>query len=398
MPDTVAIMRADRYEVELVVHALERALSLLALDLPRAGRVLLKPNVLSQNIPAQCTTTHPAVVEAVCGMLSDLGNSIVIGESSAFYQGGHTARAFRTSGIADVAKRFDADLVAFEEGPLKLAKNGGRSALPEILLSALVDDVDAIVNIPKLKTHSFFRMSGAVKNLFGFVPGGAKYEYHFVGGIGVDSFAEKIADVWLQVKPSLSIMDAIRGLDGFGPAAMGSPRNDGLLLVAQNPWALDWIAAICMGFVPEDLPGCAVGVKRGYLAAPSRIAVVGDYSRPPVSFWKPAPAGSEKPKSQNRFYRLVAVHPALRRGRCTACGQCIASCPVGAIDWAAGANQSAGAKPSAHGGPKRYPAVDLERCLRCHHCAYACPENAWHLVGDSRLNLPVRAARKLLRL
>ena len=389
MPDSVAIMRTEKYEVELIARAIERALALLGLGLPRGSRVLLKPNVLSQNVPSQCTTTHPAVVEAVCGMLVDRGNSIVIGESSAFYQGGHTARAFRTSGIADVAKRYDADLVAFEEDPLKLVKNEGCSALSDILVSALIDDVDAVVNIPKLKTHAFFRMSGAVKNLFGFVPGGAKYEYHFVGGTGVTAFAEKIADIWLQIKPELSIMDAICGLDGFGPAAMGSPRCDGLLLVAENPWALDWIAALCMGFIPEDLPGCAVGVRRGYLASPSRIAVLGDYSKPPVSFWKPAPAGSEKPKEQNTFYRLVAVHPVLRRRRCTACGQCISSCPLGAIGWV---------PEPARGDEKKYPAVDLSRCLRCHHCAHACPEGAWRLIGDSGLNLPVRILRRLVRL
>lgn len=389
MPDTVAIMRAKKYDVDQIVLALERAFAVLGHDLPRSSRVLLKPNALSQNTPSQCTTTHPAVIEAVCALLSDRGNSIIIGESSAFYQGGHTARAFRTSGIADVAKRFDADLVAFEEGPIKLVKNEGRSPLSDILVSALVDDVDSIVNIPKLKTHAFFRMSGAVKNLFGFVPGGAKYEYHFVGGTGLTTFAEKIADIWLQVKPELSIMDAICGLDGYGPAAMGSPRNDGLLLVSENPWALDWIAAGCMGFLPEDLPGCAVGVRRGYLKSPSRIAVLGDYSKPPVSFWKPAPSGSEKPKAQNTFYHLVSVHPALRRGRCTSCGQCLASCPLGAIDWFR--------EPSLEHA-KKYPAVDLSRCLRCYHCVYACPECAWRLVGDSRLNLPVRALRKLLRL
>jgi hypothetical protein len=64
-------MGVDRYDVQPIRDAIERALVALDCDLPRGARVLLKPNVISQNYPAQSTTTHPAVIEALCSMLRD---------------------------------------------------------------------------------------------------------------------------------------------------------------------------------------------------------------------------------------------------------------------------------------------------------------------------------------
>ena len=163
----------------------------------------------------------------------------MIGDSSAFWQPGNTRRAFVTSGMAKVASRFGASLVAFEEEGGRMHYRCENSVLKDILLARALDETDFLVNVPKLKTHSFFRLSGAVKNLFGLVPGGAKYEYHFIGGYTRADFGEKLADIAAMVPRSLTVMDAITGLEGFGPAATGKPRETGLLLVSENPFAVD---------------------------------------------------------------------------------------------------------------------------------------------------------------
>lgn len=242
MKAEVAIMDAARYDESLIAAKITVALAALALEIPHNAQVLVKPNLLAQNSPQQCGTTHPAVVAAICSLLRDNGCAITIGDSSAFWQPGNTRRAFATSGIAKVASRFGATLVAFEEDGGRMHHRSENRVLKDILLARALDETDYMVNVPKHKTHSFFRLSGAVKNLFGLVPGGAKYEYHFLGGFRRTDFGEKLADIAAMVPRSLTVLDAITGLEGYGPAATGKPRETGLLLVSDNPFAVDCAA------------------------------------------------------------------------------------------------------------------------------------------------------------
>lgn len=409
MGEHVAVMRAERYDLTKITQQISDALELLGMSLPDGQRVLLKPNVIAQNHPGQCTTTHPVLVAAVCQLLRERRNRIMIGDSSAFYQGGHTWRGFKTSGLARVADTYGCRLVAFEQAPVK-AWREPRQVVPELLLTAVLDEVDWVINLPKLKTHSFFEMSGAIKNLFGLVPGSAKYEYHFIGGSGREAFGHKLADIWQIAHPCLTIMDAIWGLEGFGPAATGRPKHSGWLLAASNPYALDWVAAALAGLDPAGLDGIKAGLERRYLENPETIACLGDVRprRPadapadwqapapsvgvpvaalPANPFKRAPVSEEQPRTANLMYRATTVHPAIRHTRCTACGLCLAACPVQAIDWKS---------PIPPG--RQTAAIDLNRCLRCLHCAAACGQKAIRLQGEHWLNLPIRAARKILRI
>ena len=71
MMPKVAVMDAARYDAALIVGKLAEALAVTGHALPPGARVLVKPNILAQNYPAQCATTHPAVIDAVCSLLAD---------------------------------------------------------------------------------------------------------------------------------------------------------------------------------------------------------------------------------------------------------------------------------------------------------------------------------------
>jgi len=79
----VSIAPCNTYHPAELRVALERALDLLAFDIPRGARVLVKPNAVTNNLPEQAAATHPAVVDAVCGLLADAGCIFTIGDSSA---------------------------------------------------------------------------------------------------------------------------------------------------------------------------------------------------------------------------------------------------------------------------------------------------------------------------
>ena len=379
MNPKVAIMNADFYDVSLLTTCLEDGLSDLGVSLPHASRVLLKPNILSQNYPSQATTTHPAIVEALCGLLRDNHCTIRIGESSAFYQPGHTSRAFRTSGIAAVAKKFDAELVAFEEDGGWIYHRKENVVFSDVLLTRRLMEIDCLINLPKLKTHSFFRLSGAVKNLFGLVPGGTKYEYHFIGGYHRQEFGEKLADIAAIAQPFLSIMDAVVGLEGQGPAATGKPKRTGLLLLSENPYALDSAAAQIIGLEPLSVMSTVAGEKRGLIDPDASFQVCGEYKECPSVPYRLPPMKEEESRDRDTLYKMIAVRPVIDQKKCVKCNVCSLACPFKAIKESGDVT------------------IDYQRCLNCYYCFYICPHHAIRLRG-ARYAPVLYAVRRLFRI
>ncbi len=378
MAEKVAIMNCPAYDVDSIEGKLREALEALRVELPSRARVLVKPNIVSQNTPEQCTCTHPAVVEAICLLLAERNCAIAIGESSAFYERGYTDRGFVTSGIARVAAKFGAELVAFERDGVELARNPLARELTSVLIARRLREVDFVIDAAKLKTHGSTGMSGAVKNLLGFVPGGAKFEYHYAGTPGRAGFGERIADVFDAVRPGLSVLDAVCGLEGPGPSSLGRPKRTGVVMVSGNPWAIDFLAARMIGLDPYSYEILQAGLARGFLQNPESIEATGDFSEPPyVPYQIPAPS-KEPPREKNLLYRLIGFVPTVRKGACHRCGHCAEACPVGAIAF------------------DGVPVIDLSKCLHCYHCAYACPAGAIRLKGLTPWNGLAMALRKLL--
>ncbi|MBU0926453.1 MAG: DUF362 domain-containing protein [Spirochaetes bacterium] len=386
MPDKVGIYRAGSYDADALARALERSIGELGLGLPSGARVLVKPNIVSQNRPSQCTTTHPAVVDAICRIFADRGCTLTIGEASAFYETGYTARGFRTSGIAGVAAKYGARLVAFEEEGGRLHSGPSARALSSVLLARSLDECDFLVSAAKLKAHVFAKLSGAVKNLYGLVPGGAKFEYHYRGGENTRyAFGHKLCDIWEIARPGLSVLDAVWGLEGYGPASTGKPKRTGLLFVAANPWALDWQAARVVGSDPRALEIFRAGLERGALVDPDSIELRGDFPEPPSVPYEFPVLSEAVPPERDTVYRLVSFAPEVSARRCDGCGACVAACPPGAVEMT---GTGAGARPL----------FDGETCLRCYHCFYSCTRRAIRLRGATLVNRPAMALRRLISL
>ena len=102
----------------------------------------------------------------------------------------------------------------------------GRMALPASVLNA-----DLVVSMPKLKTHHWAGMTCSMKNLFGVVPG-AVYGWpkNLLHQHGID---DSIVDLVATVRPGLTIVDGIVGMEGDGPI-MGTPRGFGVLAMSTR--------------------------------------------------------------------------------------------------------------------------------------------------------------------
>lgn len=375
----VHVEKCDNYRTEEVYEALRRSLSAIGYPVPSGKKVLLKPNILAQNKPHQSTTTHPSVVAAACRIFAEKGCSVTIGESSAFYQGGGTEEGFVTSGMAEVANKYGAKLLAFEATDLRKITSG--RVLNPFYLTDAVFNHDVIVNLPKLKVHRLARYTGALKNTYGCIPGGTKQLYHKLYQSREDYqtfWGKPLIDVYQAVDPHLVILDAIFGLDKDGPAANGEPRPTGVMLASLNGAALDIAACRMIGFDPLWVPAVSEAINRG-MSSPDALTLSGKL--PYVPYTKlpdlEKKTGLARKVDDYMFDQLI-VTPAINKTLCNKCNQCIRRCAPQAIST----------------DRNGFPLISLASCIRCYGCEKYCPTGAITLHGGG-VNHLIRAVRVL---
>ena len=122
-------------------------------------------------------------------------------------------------------------------------------------------EADGLINLAKMKTHGLTRITGAVKNLFGVVPGLRKGEYH-VKMPGIEHFSAMLVDIARYVKPRLHILDGILAMEGNGPRG-GDPRPMNVLLLSPDPIALDSVFCRLIDLPAEYVPTMRPGLESG---------------------------------------------------------------------------------------------------------------------------------------
>ncbi|QSZ67320.1 DUF362 domain-containing protein [Methanofollis aquaemaris] len=369
----VALVHCRRYDEEEVFRSVERAVDLIGgigRYIKPGSRVLLKPNLLMGAGPERAVTTHPAVVCAVARLLSAHGCTVIIADSPGAgtrYTRRNLEHAYETAGFTAAA--------AYPGVSLSTDTSSQEVSCPEgkvMKRFSIIDEAlnaDAIVVVSKAKTHLFTTYSGAVKNLFGVVPGLEKPVFH-ARFRQTEHFAEMLLDLNTCVVPVLHVMDAVIGMEGDGPMS-GSPRPIGAVLASPDPTAVDIVTARLMGMDPATLPTINAAVGRGWVSPNfDEIKVVGDdeaavavpdFRHP--STHPAAPAVSFLNRQVLRFMQgrgtLTRPLPLPDPARCTGCGRCVLTCPVNAIALENGR-----------------AVVEEERCIRCYCCHEMCEEGA----------------------
>ncbi|OGD19415.1 MAG: hypothetical protein A2Y70_08730, partial [Candidatus Aminicenantes bacterium RBG_13_64_14] len=326
-------------------------------------RVLLKPNLLIPAPPERAITTHPAVVEAMIGLVREAGGEPFIADSPGgpLHNRLGMAALYRQSGMSDVARRTGVKLRS-ESDAVQVPTPEG-ALLKRLDLLKAWREADVVISLPKLKTHNLTLISGALKNLFGLVPGLTKPGYHSKLA-DVDQFCDMLLDIVACVKPMLTVMDGVLGMEGDGPSTGGTPRHIGLILASADPVALDAVMCRVIGVDPDGLALFRAATRRGWWPLDITVegAPLGEVAV--RDFRLPAARRAARPVRGRRMIsrlvtRALTPRPVPRRGRCTACEDCVRMCPRRAITIAG-----------------RLAVVDDERCIRCYCCHEICPEAA----------------------
>lgn len=356
----VSIMSCASYEQNLVNKVIRESLNNLGgLEkfVKRGQKVHVKPNLLSAKIPERAATTHPAIVRALIIMLRELDCDVSIGDSPAGISK-PIEQYWRLTGMQAVAEETGARLVAFEKKGIIEHRVNGQS----YFIAQVVAEADIVINVCKMKTHGLTLYTGAIKNIFGTIPGVKKAEYHKIAP-KVDKFSEIIVDIYEAVSPRLHIQDAVLAMEANGPSS-GVPKHVGLILASEDGVALDAVAAEIMGFNQDEILTTQIASKRGLGCSDLNNIDIKGISKnklEKIDFLLPS----------NRIVQLIPeflmklvgkfiwIRPRVDEKKCKQCGLCIQGCPVKAMSRKNG-----------------IPDINEKICIKCFCCDEICPYDA----------------------
>ncbi len=361
MSAIVSLVRQDDYEPQAVAAAYAEACELAGFPDVRGKSVLFKPNILLGAAPEQAATTHPAVLRAAIRHARSKGAArVLVGESPGFQVGD---QAFRASGLLAAAEAEGAEWVDFMEAAKLDAPRGKAVKSFQVARAAL--EADLLVSLAKLKNHTLMGYTGALKNLFGCVPGLQKPGFH-LRFPDAAAFALMLNDLAQALAPDFAVIDGIVGMEGPGPGS-GYPRKVGVLVASRDPLAADRTACRVVGIDPDAIPNLKDGLeRRAWISSDAEIELRGaPLAELRVHDWKPAPRRAKS--SLPPFLKDLAVpRPWFDRASCVACGACVEICPADAL----------GLVDDAKGAEGRSVRVDHGACIRCYCCHEVCPADA----------------------
>ena len=359
MNSTVSIVKCQSYDQASVAQSMKKAVELLGgitNFIKPKSKVLVKPNLLMAMPPEAGITTHPHVVRSVIKILKEIECTILVGDGPSVW-GSHAQEVDKVFDITGMRNLCEEEKVAL----VKFDKRRWRGKFP---LTTWLDTCDYWVNVPKFKTHNLTLLTGALKNLYGLVPGSFKTELH-KNYFDLDEFAKIIVDIYQEARPALTIVDAVTAMEGDGPGTAGKLRQANVIVASSDGVAVDSILASLMGIKPFDVRTTKEAHDRGLGIGDSRfISIVGEKLEALKSKPFILPAASSLRNKLPRpiidlARKLIKYYPCVEQDNCIRCATCIKACPQEAVAM-----------------KNHRIRFDYAKCISCFCCQESCPASA----------------------
>ena len=246
---SVTLTQCSDYSATTIAEAMKKQFSLLG-GLEKFIRpgdtVLLKPNFIAPKSRHNATQTDPAVIIETARLLKDFGAKPFVGDSPAWSNVFACAKALK---LEEPLKKLSVPVKQLNK-PKKYIIGAKDTSVG---ISSIALEADAIINLPKFKSHQQLIATFAVKNLFGCVSGKRKALFHFAKGKHAEDFCELLIDIYEFLNPVMTIIDAVTVMDGPGPIR-GRARQLGWLIGGTDPIACEIICAKLVDIEPSSLP------------------------------------------------------------------------------------------------------------------------------------------------
>ena len=251
--DTVAFLKCKENFKDTLLDAINLIGGLKELKSP----LILKPNICTGNDYTGCANVKVEVVETLVDHIlrknKDIEIRVVESDSGSKY----ADKAFKKYGYRDYVDRLsnqgvNISLINLSNSPqTQFQYEGMYFKTPELPVNLV--DIGTLVNVALAKTHSLTMITGALKNLFGFLPRKNQGIYH-------PKIHEVILDLNRIFRSNLCLIDGRMGLEGV---VGGNPRNLGCIILGRNPVSVDATMARVMGFDPEKIRHIVEAEKHG---------------------------------------------------------------------------------------------------------------------------------------
>src|SRR5512143_1359118 len=228
---------------EKIVKAAIDALGGMGKFISRGDVVVVKPNIGWDRTPEQAGNTNPEVVAAVVKLCFEAGAKKVRVFDRPVND---PRRCYVQSGIAPAASALGANVDFVDDRKFKdMAING--EALKSWPLYAELFEADKVINIPIAKHHGLAKLTMSMKNWMG-VMGGQRRQIH-------QKLDASLVDLSTKVKPTLTILDAVRILTANGPQGgnLADVKKLDTVIAGVDQVAIDSYGATLFGMKGSDL-------------------------------------------------------------------------------------------------------------------------------------------------
>ncbi len=215
--------------------------------------VVIKPNIGWDRLPEQAANTNPEVVATLVRMCLEAG----AGKVKVFDRPvNDPRRCYVQSGIHQAVTTAGAEMNYIDERRFRETKINGLVLKTWPLYEDILN-ADKIINVPIAKHHSLSKLTMSMKNWMG-VMGGSRSHIH-------QRIDECLVDLSLAIKPTLTVLDAVRILVRNGPQGgnLADVKRLDTVIAGTDQVAIDSYGATLFGMKGSDLGYLRIADQRG---------------------------------------------------------------------------------------------------------------------------------------